>query len=114
MGLLFIPFALHGIEAFLPKLSGLVDSLWPVLGLSLACWMVLRDVILRTVLYGSSFRMIRRYLACHPSEVGRVYRLLDMVTEGCPGHGPIHVLACSAAYIGTRICSVGLALGCLP
>ena len=40
------------------------------------------------------FWMLRRYLAYRPAEVGRVYRLLDMVTEGCSGHGPIHLLAC--------------------
>ena len=41
------------------------------------------------------FRLLRRYL-----EVGRVYRLLDMVHEGCPGHGPVHLLSASAAEIG--------------
>ena len=35
------------------------------------------------------FRLLRRYLALWPSEVGMVYRLLEMVGEGCPGHGPI-------------------------
>ena len=48
------------------------------------------------------FRTIREYLACRPGEVGRVYRLLDMATEGCPGHGSIHLLASSAADIGFR------------
>ena len=28
------------------------------------------------------FRLLRRYLALWPSEVGRVYRLLDLVSEG--------------------------------
>ena len=36
------------------------------------------------------FRLLRRYLALWPAEVGRVYRLLEMVGNGCPGHGPIH------------------------
>ena len=44
--------------------------------------------------------MLRRNLALWPSEVGRVYRLLDLVGEGCPGHGPIHILSASAAEIG--------------
>ena len=35
-----------------------------------------------------------------PAEVGRVYRLLAMVHEGCPGHGPLHLLSASAAEIG--------------
>ena len=46
------------------------------------------------------FRMTGRYLACRLTEVGRVYRLLDMVRCGCPGHGPIHLLSAGAAEIG--------------
>ena len=46
------------------------------------------------------FRLLRRYLALWPAEVGRVYRLLAMVGEGCPGHGPNHLLSDSAAEIG--------------
>ena len=48
------------------------------------------------------FRLLRRYLALWPTEVGRVYRLLDMVSEGCPGHGPVHLLSASAAENGFR------------
>ena len=48
------------------------------------------------------FRLLRRYLALWPMEVGRVYRLLEMVSEGGPGHGPIHLLSASAAEIGFR------------
>ena len=44
--------------------------------------------------------MLRRYLAYRPSEVPRVYRLLDSVAEGCHGHGPAHQLVESAAEIG--------------
>ena len=46
------------------------------------------------------FRLLRKYLALWPTEVGRVYRLLEMVSEGCPGHGPIHLLSASAAEVG--------------
>ena len=46
------------------------------------------------------FRLLRRYLALWPAEVGRIYRLLEMVGEGCPGHGPIHLLSASAAEVG--------------
>ena len=46
------------------------------------------------------FRLLRRYLALWPAEVDRVYRLLGMVGDGCPGHGPIHLLLASAAEIG--------------
>ena len=31
------------------------------------------------------FRMLRRYLALWPAEVGRIYRVLEMVGEGCLG-----------------------------
>ena len=48
------------------------------------------------------FRMLRRYLALWPSQVGRPYRLLGMASEGCPGHGPTHLLAASASEIGFR------------
>ena len=46
------------------------------------------------------FRLLRRYLALWPAEVDRIYRLLEMVGSGCPGHGPIHLLLASAAEIG--------------
>ena len=48
------------------------------------------------------FRLFRRYLALWPCQAGRAYRLLEMVSEGCPGHGPIHLLVSSAAVIGFR------------
>ena len=46
------------------------------------------------------FRMLRRFLAYRLGEVYRVYRLLEHVAAGCPGHGPIHMLVESAAEIG--------------
>ena len=46
------------------------------------------------------FRLLRRYLALWPAEVGRVYRLLAMVHGCCPGHCPVHLLSASAAEIG--------------
>ena len=48
------------------------------------------------------FRLLGRYLALWPTEVGRVYRLLEMVSEGSPGHGPVHLLSASAAEVGFR------------
>ena len=42
-----------------------------------------------------------------PAEVGRIYRLLDMVREGCPGHCPVHLLVASATEIGFQF-----VLGC--
>ena len=55
------------------------------------------------------FRLLRRYLALWPAEVGRVYRLLEMVWSGCPGHGPVHLLSSSAARIGFQWNPVALA-----
>ena len=52
------------------------------------------------------FRLLRRYLALWPAEV---YRLLEMVGDGCPGHGPIHLLCSSAARIGFQWNPVALA-----
>ena len=49
------------------------------------------------------FRLLRRYLALWLADVGRVYRLLAMVGEGGPGHGPIHLLSASAAEIGFSV-----------
>ena len=48
------------------------------------------------------FRLLRRYLAPWPTEVGRVHRLLEMSGEGALGHGPIHLLSTSAAELGFR------------
>ena len=48
------------------------------------------------------FRLFRRYLALWPSQVGRAYRLLEMVVGGSPGHSLIHLLSASAAEIGFR------------
>ena len=56
------------------------------------------------------FRLFRRYLALWPSQVGRVYHLLEMVSEGCPGHGHIHLLFASATEIGFRWDPLALAL----
>ena len=42
------------------------------------------------------------YLAYRPGEVARVCRLLDTVAEGCPGHGPVHLLLDSATQVGFR------------
>ena len=54
------------------------------------------------------FRLHRRYLALWPTEVGRVYRLLEMVSEACPGHGPIHLLSAGASENGFRWDPVGM------
>ena len=101
-----LPSALHGIEASLLA----SDSLWLVLVLSLTLLdgPTGRDPAFCVVWF--RFRLLRRYLALWPTEVGRVYRVLEMVSEGSPGHGPIHLLPDGAAEIGSRWDP--LALGC--
>ena len=46
------------------------------------------------------FRLLRRYLALWLVDVRRVHRLLEMIGEGAPGHGPFDLLTASAAEIG--------------
>ena len=48
----------------------------------------------------SRFRMMRRYLAYCPEEEPRIFRMLDLVSRGAHGHGPVHLLLISAAEIG--------------
>ena len=79
---------------------GLVVSLLLVLVPYLAFWMGPLVVTPLFCVVWFRFRFFRRFLALWPSQVGRAYRLLGMVCEGCPGHGPIHLLVASAAEIG--------------
>ena len=51
--------------------------------------------------------MLRRFLAYRPLEIDRVSRLLDLISLGAPGHGPLHLLVDSAAGLGFRWCSEG-------
>ena len=110
---MFHPAALHGVEASLLALDSLrklrssfhkvvwsrrqpLASVGAVLSLldgPTGCDSTFCVVLFR-------FRLLRRYLALWPAEVGRVYRFLEMVSEGCPGHGPFHLLSTSAAEIG--------------
>ena len=53
------------------------------------------------------FRLLRRYLAYRPDESARIGRLLDLVSAGAPGHGPLHLLVRSAAKVGFRCSSDG-------
>ena len=95
----FIPGALRGIEAsFLAEadlrklLAAIVRVVWSrrrslanpgaVLGLldgPSGCHPAFCVVRFR-------FRMLRRFLAYWPGEVPKVYRLLEHVADGCPGH----------------------------
>ena len=46
------------------------------------------------------FRMMRRYLAYCPDEEPRIFRMLDLISRGAQGHGPVHLLRISAAELG--------------
>ena len=46
------------------------------------------------------FRLFRRYLSFRLAEVPRLYSFLDLVHDGCSGHGPVHASVASARRIG--------------
>ena len=112
---MYLPAALHGIEASLLSSDSLrklrssihkviwsrrqplanVGAVLSLLDGPTGCDPLFCVVWLR-------FRLLRRYLALWPAEVPGVDRLLDMVGEGCPAHGPIHLLSTCAAEIGFR------------
>ena len=43
---------------------------------------------------------MRRYLAYCPEEEPRIFRMLDLISRGAQGHGPVHLLLTSAAELG--------------
>ena len=112
---MYLPAALHGIEASLlasdcsRKLrSSICSVVWsrrqPMadVGAVLSLLDGPTGCDLAFCVVWSRFRLLRRYLALWPAEVGRVYRFLEMVGEGCPGYGPVHLLSASAAEFGFR------------
>ena len=44
--------------------------------------------------------MMRRYLSYYPEEEPRTLRMLDLISRGAQGHGPVHLLLISAAEVG--------------
>ena len=110
---MYIPAALHGIEASLLASDSLRKLRSAICRVVWSHRQPLANVgAILSLLDGPTgcdpafcvvwfrFRLLRRYLALWPAEVGRIYRLLEMVGNGCPGHGPIHLLCSSAARIG--------------
>ena len=78
---------------------------------------VVRSIYLPAALHGIEAsllpsRLLRWYLALLPSQIGRAYRLLEMVGEGSPDHGPIRLLSAGAAEIGFRWDLLALDLVC--
>ena len=116
----FIPAALHGIEASLLSQSSYLRLRAAFVR---ACWSskmrMSHSGTVLSLLDGPEgvdpgfcivwfrFRLMRRYLAYRPDESARIGRLLDLVREGAPGHGPVHLLVRSAAKIGFKWCSDG-------
>ena len=47
----------------------------------------------------SRFRMMRRYLSYCPEEEPGIFRMLDLISRGAQGHGPVHLLLTSAAEL---------------
>ena len=112
---MFLPAALHGVEASLLASDSLLRLRSSICRVVWSRRQPLANVgAVLSMLDGPSgcdplfcvvwfrFRLFRRFLALWPSQVGRAYRLLDMVSEGCPGHGPVHLLVASAAEVGFR------------
>ena len=48
----------------------------------------------------SRFRMMRRFLAYCPGEEPWIFRMMDLISRGAQGHGPVHLLLISAAELG--------------
>ena len=109
----FLPAGLHAVEASHVSISSL-SSFRAAIGR--AVWsskmpMTSTPVLLNLLdgpvgvdpayhIIWARFSMLRRYLACWPDEVPRVYRMLDLIARGAKGHGPIHLLLDSASQIG--------------
>ena len=45
------------------------------------------------------FRMMRGHSACCPEEEPRIFRMVDLISRGAQGHGPVHLLVTSAAEV---------------
>ena len=48
----------------------------------------------------SRFRMMRRYLSYNLVEEPRIFRMLELISRGAQGHGPVHLLLISASDLG--------------
>ena len=120
---MFIPGALHGIEASFLAGSSLRKLRAAFLRVAWSCRQSFASVgAVLSLLDGPSgcdpafcvvwfrFRMVWWYLAYRPGEVFRVYRLLDRSAEGCPGHGPVHLLLqkCGCDWVSLGFFGIGL------
>ena len=46
------------------------------------------------------FRVVRRYLASGPEKEPRIFGMLDLISRGAQGHGPVHPMLTPAAEAG--------------
>ena len=108
----FLPGSLLGIEASLLAISSLCELRSSLLGVvwtrrepfaNVGAVLCLLDgpqgCVPAYCVVWFRFRMVRRHLAHRPSEVGRIYRLMDMVREGYPGHGSVCGVSLSVILI---------------
>ena len=90
---MFIPGALHGIEAsFLAGAS--------VRKLRTAVCQVVWSSRRPLASAGAVLSLLDGPTGCDPEEVPRVHWMIGSDAEGCPGHGPAHLLVESAADVG--------------
>ena len=117
---MYIPAALHGIEASLLSQSNVLKLRAAFVR---ACWsskltLAHTGTVLGmldgpdcvdpdTCIVWIRFRMLRRFLAYRPLETARIARLLEMISNGASGHGPLHLLFDSAATLGFQWCPAG-------
>ena len=106
---MYLPAALHGIQASvlasdsLRKLRSSIHTVvWSRRQPLVSVGAVLSLMDGATGSDPAVFVVWFRYLALWPSQVGRAYRVLEMVGEGSPGHGPTHLLSASASEKGFR------------
>ena len=117
---MFFPAALHGIEASHLPLGSLFKLRAAFVR---ACWSSKSTLAHTGTVLGTPdgpefvdpvacivwfrFRLMRRYLAYRPLEAARIGRLLELVSGGAPGHGPVHLLVKSASSLGFQWCLDG-------
>ena len=97
---MYIPAALHGIEASLLSQSNVLKLRAAFVR---ACW----SSKLTLAHSGTVLGMLDGPECVDPVEMDRVSRLLDFISDGAPGHGPLHLLVDSAAGLGFRWCPEG-------
>ena len=110
-----LPAALHGAEASLVSISGLrrLRSAFGRAAMSGGLRLATPGAVLSLLdgpvgsdpgfhVVWCRFRMLRGHMAYNSSvrELAWVYSLVRVVAAGAPGHGPVHLLLSSAAFLG--------------